>query len=189
MYAHFHISWYSQSSSLDTRLQRSSGALHTSVSQVAWPIKNLGDTVMFSGGKVQQVYLFLSLLLLIHKAVIVNYWGILSYPDILMGIVLVSKSWGFMVSQKHKMFEVGMDIWRPSCTTTLLKPGHLEPGPCTGTFWVAPRREIPQLPWQLVPVLTAKKTFPDAQREPPVLQLVLVASVSYCHPSNTVEEC
>lgn len=73
VYAHFHISWYSQSSSLVTHLQRSPGALQTSVSQVAWPIRNLGDTVKFSGGQVRQVYLFLSLLLLLHKAVIVNY--------------------------------------------------------------------------------------------------------------------
>ncbi|KAK4818926.1 hypothetical protein QYF61_022103 [Mycteria americana] len=40
-------------SSLDTHLQRSSGALQTSASQLARPIRNLGDTVKFRGDKPQ----------------------------------------------------------------------------------------------------------------------------------------
>lgn len=79
----FDISCYSQRSSLNTHLWRSCGALQTSISQVAWPVRNLGDIVKFSGGKVQELYLFLSLSLLLYRAVIVNCFRVLSYCGIL----------------------------------------------------------------------------------------------------------
>ena len=79
------------------------------------------------------------------------------------------------------MVEVGKDLWK-SHPTLLLKQGHLDQAAqdCVSTaFEYLQGWKLHNLSGQPVSVLShphSKKVFPDVQREPPVFQLMPIAS-------------
>jgi len=86
------------------------------------------------------------------------------------------------LSQNHRMAEVGRDLCSLSGPPSLPKQGHLKQvAQAHGltAFEYLQAQRINKFPVQPVPVLShphSEKMFPDVQREPPVFQLVLIAS-------------
>lgn len=134
--------------------QRSCGALQASVSQAAWPWP--------AGRQWRQraeAASILSLTLLLHGAVIVNYTGAIKLPwlHVLLSLLCYSSN--------HRFWLFHLTIkWLRLDGTSGSSPVHLEPGPYPGTFWVAPRRQIAHpLLAACASSYTHKKAFPDAQ--------------------------
>lgn len=86
------------------------------------------------------------------------------------------------ISQNHRVVQVRRDHWRWSCPNPLLKQGHLElVAQChvKRAFERVQGWRLHNLSGQPLPLLGDphwKKVFPDVQTEPPVLQVVPIAS-------------
>lgn len=87
--------------------------------------------------------------------------------------------------RNQKMFEVGKDLWPSSCPSPLLKQGQLEQAAqdyVQMTFEYLQECRLHNLPDQSVPGFRhpyCKKVFCDIQKEPPVFQLVPIASALF----------
>jgi len=81
--------------------------------------------------------------------------------------------------RNHRMAEVGRDLWRSSCSTPLLKQGHLEPvdHDCIRVaFEYLQGWRVHKLPRQ-----PHSEVFCDVQSESPVFHFVPTAS---CHTTG-----